>query len=84
MNRSPLILNQDDGGYGVEYEGKVILDWNARLSKMAMALEQRHAGVTTFVHDTWGVFDSVIKDPKSFEQTSGLKNVTAFCKAYAK
>ena len=84
MNLAPLTLSKDDGGYAVENEGKVILDWNKRLSAMVAAFEKRKEGVTAFVHDTWGVFNAVIENPASFKETSGLKNVTAYCKAYAK
>ncbi|KAF1845420.1 carbohydrate esterase family 16 protein [Cucurbitaria berberidis CBS 394.84] len=83
VNLAPLTLNKDDNGYAKENEGKVILDWNKRLSALAAAFKAKNEGVTVFVHDTWGVFNAVIEDPKSFEQTAGLKNVTGFCKAYA-
>lgn len=84
VNRSPLILNQADSAYAVEHEGIVIADWNSRVGKLAEGLKARHSGVSVFVHDTWGVFDKVIADPKSFVETEGVKNVTGFCKAYAK
>lgn len=84
VNLAPLTLNQNDNGYAKENEGKVILDWNARLSRMSTAFAQKNKGVKVFVHDTWGVFNAVIQDPKAFEQTKGLKNVTGFCDAYKK
>jgi phospholipase/lecithinase/hemolysin len=84
VNLSPLILNQADNGYASEYEGRVIADWNARLANMTAKFKAKHAGVTTFVHDTNALFTKIIKDPKSFEQTAGLRNVTGYCKAYAK
>lgn len=80
---APLTLSKDDGGYAVETEGKVIGDWNARVTKLSKAFKKRHADANLFVHDTYKVFDDVIKNPKAWEQTSGLKNVTGFCKAYA-
>jgi phospholipase/lecithinase/hemolysin len=84
VNLSPLILNQADGGYASEYEGRVIGDWNVRLANMTAKLKAEHTGVTTFVHDTNALFSKVIKDPKSFVQTAGLRNVTGYCQAYAK
>jgi hypothetical protein len=84
VNLSPLILNQNDNGYASEHEGRVIFEWNQRLSAMATAFKEKHEGVTVFVHDTWGLYNAVIEDPASFEQTVGLKNVTGFCKAYSK
>ncbi|KAI4954907.1 hypothetical protein J4E86_006217 [Alternaria arbusti] len=82
VNLAPLTLNQDDGGYAVENEGKVILDWNKRLGEMVDAFQANHTGTKVFVHDTWGLFSKVIEDPASYEQTAGLKNVTGYCAAY--
>lgn len=84
VNLAPLTLNNGDGGYAKEAEGKVILDWNARLSKLAASFQASHKGVTYFVHDTWGLYSKVIASPKSYPQTAGYKNVTAFCTAYEK
>jgi phospholipase/lecithinase/hemolysin len=84
VNLAPLTLNQDDGGYATENEGKVILEWNKRLSNMVEAFQANHSGTTAFVHDTWGLFNAVIEDPKNSEQTRGLKNVTGYCEAYMK
>jgi phospholipase/lecithinase/hemolysin len=84
VNLSPLITTQNDNGYATEYEGKSIVDWNARLVNMTKALKTKHADVTVFVHDTNALFMQVIKDPKSYEQTKGLKNVTGYCDAYKK
>jgi phospholipase/lecithinase/hemolysin len=84
INLSPLIITQNDNGYATEYEGKVVADWNARLVAMTKALKTKHADVTVFVHDTNALFMQVIKDPKSFEQTAGLRNVTGYCAAYKK
>jgi phospholipase/lecithinase/hemolysin len=84
VNLAPLTLNQDDGGYATENEGKVILDWNKRLSTMVTAFQANHTGTKAFVHDTWGLFNAVIEDPKAYAQTAGLKNVTGYCEAYMK
>jgi phospholipase/lecithinase/hemolysin len=84
VNLAPLTLNQDDGGYATENEGKVILDWNKRLVEMVEAFQANHTGTKVFVHDTWGLFNAVIEDPKAYEQTVGLKNVTGYCEAYMK
>ena len=84
VNLAPLTLDKDDGGYSVENEGKAIVDWNKRLGDMVTAFHTKHKGTTMFVHDTWGLYNSVIKNPASYEQTAGLKNVTGYCKAYMK
>ncbi|KAH7396653.1 hypothetical protein DE146DRAFT_44482 [Phaeosphaeria sp. MPI-PUGE-AT-0046c] len=83
VNLSPLITSQADNGYATEYEGRVIADWNARLANMTVQLKAKHTDVTTFIHDTNNLYMKVIEDPKRYEQTAGLKNTTAFCKAYA-
>ncbi|KAF2001900.1 carbohydrate esterase family 16 protein [Amniculicola lignicola CBS 123094] len=81
VNLAPLTLAS--GEWSVENEGLVIADWNKRVKGMAEGLVKGKSGVKTWVHDTWKVFNDVIKDPKAFEQTQGLKNVMGFCKAYS-
>ncbi|CAE7178865.1 Lipase GDSL domain containing protein [Pyrenophora teres f. teres] len=83
VNLAPLTLQKDDGGYAVKTEGEVIQNWNKRLGGIVDAFQVRYPGSTrAFVHDTWGVFKKVIEDPRSWEQTAGLRNVTGFCEAY--
>lgn len=84
VNLAPLTLGKDDGGYSVQAEGKVILDWNSRLTALTKAFKKSHGDVQVFVHDTYKVFDEVIKNPKAYPQTSGYKNVTGYCAAYEK
>jgi phospholipase/lecithinase/hemolysin len=81
---APLTLSKNDSGYSVENEGKVILDWNKRLTSMTTAFKKKHGDANLFVHDTYKVFSDVIKNPKSYPQTAGLKNVTTYCPAYEK
>ncbi|KAF2874435.1 hypothetical protein BDV95DRAFT_675690 [Massariosphaeria phaeospora] len=84
VNLSPMILNQDDGGWAAEHMGPVIEDFNARIRQLARRFAARHGTSTwTFVHDTHQLYADVIKNVAATPQTSGLKNVTAFCKAYA-
>lgn len=83
VNLAPLTLNKDDGGWSVENEGKIILDWNKRLTSMTAVFKKKHADANLFVHDTYKVFNDVIKDPRAYPQTTGLKNVTSYCAAYA-
>jgi phospholipase/lecithinase/hemolysin len=82
VNRAPLTLA--NGNWSIEHEGTAILDWNKRVASLASKMQARHSGVKTFVHDTWKVFDDVIANPKVYEQTAGLKNVTGWCTAYEK
>lgn len=84
VNLAPLTLSNNDGGYSVEAEGKVILDWNKRLSALTTAFKKSHSDANLFIHDTHKLFSDVIANPKAYPQTAGLKNVTAYCAAYAK
>jgi phospholipase/lecithinase/hemolysin len=84
VNLSPLITNQNDDGYATEYEGRVIADWNTRLGDMTTQFEAEYPDITVFIHDTNALFKKIIKDPGALEQTQGLRNVSGFCKAYAK
>lgn len=84
VNLAPLTLEQNDNGYAKEYEGKAILDWNQRITNMVSAFQAEHTGITAFIHDSWGLYNSVIQNPKSYEQTKDLKNVTGYCNAYQK
>jgi hypothetical protein len=83
VERAPLTLSKDDGGYAVENEGRVIMDWNRRLKDLTSAFGTAHGDANLFVHDTWSTYDRVLKDPAAFEQTRGLRNTTGFCAAYA-
>lgn len=83
VNLAPLTL--ENGDYAIENEGKMIELWNAKLKNMTGAFAKRHEGKTNiFHHDTHGLFTQVIKDPKTYEQTAGLKNTTGYCAAYQK
>jgi len=66
----PTLAN---GDYAIENEGLAIKYWN-----------NKNESITTFVHDTHGVYSAIIEDPANFEQTKGIKNTTGYCTAYAK
>ncbi|EUC37533.1 carbohydrate esterase family 16 protein [Bipolaris zeicola 26-R-13] len=82
VNLAPLTTQQNDGGYAVEHEGKAIEDWNKRITNMVSGFKAKNKGTTTFVYDTWSLYNSVIKNPASYKQTADLKNVTGYCDAY--
>ncbi|KAF2277126.1 uncharacterized protein EI97DRAFT_310501 [Westerdykella ornata] len=81
VNLAPMTLA--NGPEAVAGEDAAIRDWNTRLGKLATEFRKRHRGVETFVHNTHDVYAAAIQDPSSYPQTSGLKNTTGFCKAYA-
>jgi hypothetical protein len=82
VNLAPMTLA--NGPEAVAGEDAAIQNWNTRLRRLSSEFRNRHAGVETFVHNTHEVYAAAIEDPTSFPQTSGLKNTTGFCKAYAK
>lgn len=84
VNLAPLTLA--NGDYAIENEGKMLELWNTKLKNMTSAFSKRHTSNTPkiFVHDTYTLFKNVISNPKSYEQTAGLKNVTGYCTAYEK
>jgi phospholipase/lecithinase/hemolysin len=82
VERAPLTLSKDDGGYAVENEGRVVREWNSRLKNLTSAFGTAHKEANLFVHDTWSTYDRVLKNPAAFEQTRGLRNTTGFCAAY--
>ncbi|KAI1073384.1 carbohydrate esterase family 16 protein [Whalleya microplaca] len=81
VDRSPLTVGQ--GQSSVEGEKVAIASWNQRTEDMATALKLNHTDeVNVWVYDSNKSFGEVIDDPGSYEQTSGLKNTTAYCEAY--
>lgn len=83
VNLAPLTLA--NGDYAIENEGKMIGVWNDKLKNMTAAFSKRHGNQPNiFIHDTNALFGAVIKDPKAYPQTSGLKNTTGYCTAYQK
>ncbi|KAF1992590.1 carbohydrate esterase family 16 protein [Aulographum hederae CBS 113979] len=85
MQFSPQVQDlakQNPQGKVVDDEKATILDWNERVGKMAAGLEAKGGDTTAFMFDAYGVFEKALKDPKTFEQTKGLKNTTTFCAEY--
>jgi hypothetical protein len=83
VNLAPLTLG--NGEWSVENEGKMIGVWNQKLEVMTTAFNARHGNTTkTFIHDTHGLYETALQDPKALLQTVGLKNTTTWCKAYEK
>lgn len=73
-----------NGPDAVKGEDTAIQDFNQRLAELSSKFSTKHPGVSTFVHDTHGVFEKALANPSVFEQTSGIKNTTGYCDAYAK
>jgi hypothetical protein len=81
----PVNLALANGDYAIENEGKMIETWNAKLKNLTTTFSKRHNNTPKiFIHDTHTLFTNVINNPKSYEQTAGLKNTTGYCTAYEK
>ena len=80
IDRSPLSLNQTD-----RFRASVaryIGVFNFRLKSLANNLAERFPETTVFQFDTNWLFTLALNNPKSFAETSGLTNTTAFCSVY--
>lgn len=67
----------------VETERTAIADWNTRLVNMASNLTSTYGDATAFVFDTYGLFNNVLNNVNSYDQTMMLKNTTGWCLSYA-
>jgi phospholipase/lecithinase/hemolysin len=82
VDRAPLSLELTPEYQAIEKAA--ILAWNVLITDMAAQLKKTFPDVNVFTVDSWTLFTQVLDDPKSYPQTSGYKNVTAFCEAYKK
>lgn len=83
VDRSPLILGQ--GADAQALEKAALADFNGRIEKLADGLKTSHEGdANVWTFDSSAVFTAVLDDPTTYPQTSGYKNVTAYCDAYQK
>lgn len=82
VNLAPLTLQS--GNWSIENEGKMLETWNAKLKNMTDKFSARHDSANMFIHDTHGAYAAALEDPTVFPQTSGIKNTTGYCEAYAK
>ena len=80
LDRDPDSLNQTDGFRAsmVRYIGV----FNFRLKFLAINLASRFPETTVFQFDTNWLFTLALNNPKSFAETSGFTNTTAFCSVY--
>lgn len=83
VDRSPMALAQDAASQALEKAD--IAAFNGLITdKLATDLKaQHHANANVWVVDTGIIFNAALDKPTSFIQTSGIKNTTAYCEAYA-
>jgi phospholipase/lecithinase/hemolysin len=59
-------------------------NWANRLDTLVQTLRSKHPDVMAQTFSTYAVFDRIFQNPKSYQQTSNLKDVTGFCEQYSK
>lgn len=85
VNRAPFTVDQGNNSMQLaEMNRRAILDFNMRISNMAQRLVQQHADATAFVFDTFALFNEVLDNPRSREETAGYTNTTGFCFSYSR
>jgi phospholipase/lecithinase/hemolysin len=82
VDRSPLALANSVSDQAVEKAD--IKAWNDALIDMANTLKKDKPDVNVFTVDSNKYFTQVLDNPKSYPQTAGYVNTTAYCTAYEK
>lgn len=80
FERSPLVVGHGDKA--VNEEGQLINEFNANITRMAANLSSTYHDVSTFVFDTYRIYNQVMDDPCSHDESCSLKNTTEFCALY--
>jgi len=60
-----------------------ISEYNPRVERMRGKLARRHKDATLFLFDAYSLFNDALDQPNAFVPTAELRNVTAYCPAYA-
>ncbi|KAF2234424.1 carbohydrate esterase family 16 protein [Viridothelium virens] len=70
------------GSSASQQENTWISYFNNKISGLASNFTANHSDATTFVFDIHNVFENIIKNPKTYTQSSGILNTTNYCTAY--
>lgn len=81
LDKAPI--NKELGAKAVEEAWAGVAAWNRRLNTMAEDLTSKYHDSLVFVLDTNKLFDAILYNPRQFEQTRRLKNLTNYCDSYA-
>lgn len=81
VNRSPV--DEEAGAQEDEEAQKGVEAWNKKLNTMAANLSSTYHDSTVYAFDTYTLFNTILRNPRSFEQTRHLKNLTDYCPEYA-
>lgn len=82
VDRSPLTISQ--GASAAASEKADLAAFNAGIASLASKLKSSFKDVNVFLTDASKIFSTVLDNPKSYAQTSAVKNTTAYCMAYEK
>ena len=81
LQNSPMSRKHPEG---IATEVAALKNWGSRLGSLAQTLTTQHPDVMARTFSTYAVFDRINQNPKSYQQTSNLRDVTGFCQQYAK
>ncbi|KAF2635224.1 hypothetical protein P280DRAFT_197923 [Massarina eburnea CBS 473.64] len=79
--RAPLTTAM--GNASVEANKFAVADFNLRLLNMVRSFSRQKADVAVFMMNTFTLFDGVLNDPKSRDETKEYTNTTGSCMAYS-
>lgn len=80
IDESPLTASAGPAAQALEKAD--LEEFNGMIVAMARNFKAHWPKANVWVYDSYTDFSKVMQDPKSFPQTSGYKNTTAFCHAY--
>lgn len=89
VDRSPLTqFDAPKNESSPVLEALAVARWNGQLQDLAQNLACKYyaadeEGVNVFLFDTHTLFGAVMDNPGQFEATSGYRNTTHYCEAYA-
>ncbi|KAH7141058.1 hypothetical protein EDB81DRAFT_692667 [Dactylonectria macrodidyma] len=82
LERSPRITGSSAAATRVPLANSATLSFNKYVARVADRVRSRHGDTTVFEIDAHALFNQVIDDWESLEQTKVYKDTTAYCEAY--
>jgi phospholipase/lecithinase/hemolysin len=76
LQNSPLSQTTPDR---ISIETIALKDWATRLGELVDHMRFQYKDVMAQTFSTYGVFEKIFKDARSFKQTQGLKQLSGFC-----
>ncbi|KAJ3540284.1 hypothetical protein NM208_g415 [Fusarium decemcellulare] len=82
LQRAPRITGSSASASRIPLIANATMDWNSRIWTLQKRIQYLHSGASTFVYNSYPLFQKVIEDPLQFEETSVYKNTATYCSAY--